>query len=341
MPSIAGQEAISEGAIMPSDFKQAQRMGDLFTSVGATSFVVTNTDINETRIWPLSYHRAIGKRWARKEEAEFTPRSLQSALYLMVDLAARRKPCKLPDGTTVEAGENLIIRPISEKVTFIQLDDLNHEKLERLQPAAFLIHTTSPGNHQAWIAVDGVEGDENAFRRRVKKAVGGADKSPSCATRIAGSENFKEKHAPNFPMVSLVQGIPGRVMTPEQLQSMGLLAEPEPDHAPMQETHSRHDIPLRVSARRASDKWPSWQIELSRAPLKDGKPDRSIADNNWSMIAYSWGHTVEDIAAKLLVVSPKAHEKVYNEKDQGYPLITARKAARFVEENRQRGRSRA
>ncbi len=59
------------------------------------------------------------------------------------------------------------------------------------------------------------------------------------------------------------------------------------------------------------------------------------------MIAYSWGHPVEDIAAMLLQVSPKAQEKVYVQKDENYPLITAQKAAQFVETNRQTGRSRA
>ncbi len=133
-----------------------------------------------------------------------------------------------------------------------------------------------------------------------------------------------------FPMVAAVAGIPGRVMTPEKLQEMGLLAEAELPPAIVSRP--------RVSASRVTDKWPSWAIELSRAPLKDdGTPDRSTADINWCMIAHSWGHTVEDIAAKLPNVSQKAYERVFKMDDKKDPLLTARKAARYAEQNRQRG----
>jgi|SRR5271154_4253683 hypothetical protein len=37
---------------------------------------------------------------------------------------------------------------------FIQVDGLRkQEQLERVRLASFIIHETSPGNHQAWIAV--------------------------------------------------------------------------------------------------------------------------------------------------------------------------------------------
>ena len=88
----------------------------------------------------------------------------------------------------------------------------------------FIIHATSPGNYQAWIAVSGVpEGKEQfkEFTRRVRKAVGGNDKSASHATRVAGTENFKPKYAPAFPTVTIVETHPGRVMTPEQLEATG------------------------------------------------------------------------------------------------------------------------
>lgn len=95
----------------------------------------------------------------------------------------------------------------------------------------FLLHTTSPGNYQGWIAVSGVpEGKEpfKEFMRRVRKAVGANDKSASHATRVAGTENFKVKYGPNFPTVALVETHPSRVLTSEQLEWLGLLAAPEP-----------------------------------------------------------------------------------------------------------------
>ncbi len=63
--------------------------------------------------------------------------------------------------------------------------------------------------------------------QRARKAVGGDDKSASHATRIAGTENFKPKFAPDFPRVTIVETHPSRVMTPEQLEALGLLASPE------------------------------------------------------------------------------------------------------------------
>jgi hypothetical protein len=78
-------------------------------------------------------------------------------------------------------------------VQFVQLDDLSPERLDRVRPAAFIIHSTSPGNHQAWIAVSGLPAGKEVFKdfmRRVRKAVGGNDKSASGAARLAGTENF-------------------------------------------------------------------------------------------------------------------------------------------------------
>jgi hypothetical protein len=294
---------------MPSDIKEAQRMMDLFTSVGARNFVVTKLDAQQRIIW--------GKPYSTTE--------LRDKLRAMVQTA---------EGKNGQPGENLIVRPSGAEVTFVQLDDLSADQLDRVRPAAFMIISTSPGNFQAWIAAEGVAKHESKeFIRRVRKAVDGADKSASGATRVSGSFNYKEKYAPEYPMIKTVQGIPGRVMTTDRLQSMGLLAAVE---LPPKFT------PPRVSPGRASERWPSYAIELSRAPLKkDGSPNRSTADINWCMVAISWNHSVEDVAARLLNVSEKAYEQAYIKKDENYPILTARKAERYVEENRQKGRSRA
>jgi len=197
------------------DTAAALRMLDTFTSVGARSFVVTKTDINQQLIWGKTYQAGDLRRF----------------LPAMVRTAAMRKPCHTSDAVTLLAGENLIIRPTSPDVAFIQLDDLSAEQLDRVRPAVFILHATSPGNHQAWIAVSGIPEGKEAFKeftRRVRRAVGGNDKSASHATRVAGTENFKVKYAPAFPTVSIVETHPGRVMTPAQLEALGLLASPEP-----------------------------------------------------------------------------------------------------------------
>lgn len=302
------------------DTAAALRMLDTFTSVGATSFVVTKTDINQQLLWGKTYQTG----------------DLQRLMPAMVRTAAIRKPIQTPEGETIMAGENLIIRPKGPGVAFVQLDDLNSEQLDRVRPAAFIIHATSPGNHQAWIAVSGVpEGKEHfkEFMRRVRKAVGGNDKSASHATRVAGTENFKTKYAPEFPTVTIVETHPGRVMMPEQLEGLGLLAPPEPVTAP----------PLKFTRqeRNRSGKerqWPSYEMSLAGAPQGQDGPDRSRADFWWSYLALQRGWSAEDTEVKLLEVSEKARERA-RAGDPGYVNVTVANAAAWLERGRQKSRA--
>jgi hypothetical protein len=156
---------------------EAQRMLDIFASVGARSFVLTRFDIETNLKW--------GKHYTGPE--------LRQKLPKIMRLAGLRYPYTLQDGRTLETGDNLAIRPTGPDVEFFQLDDLKDPQLERLKQAAFLIHETSPGNYQAWIAVSGLPKDKEvvkAFVRRIRKAVEHNDKSASGSTRLAGTENF-------------------------------------------------------------------------------------------------------------------------------------------------------
>jgi hypothetical protein len=298
----------------------ALRMLDTFTSVGASSFVVTKTDLNQQLLWGKTY------------QAD----DLRRLMPAMVRTAAIRKPVQTPEGETVMAGENLIMRPKGQGVAFVQLDDLNSEQLDRVRPATFIIHATSPGNHQAWIAVSGVpEGKEHfkEFMRRVRKAAGGNDKSASHATRVAGTENFKTKYAPEFPTVTIVETHPGRVMTPEQLEGLGLLTPPEPVTAP----------PLKFTRKERSRsgrerQWPSYEMSLAGAPQGQDGPDRSRADFWWSYLALQRGWSQEDTEAKLLEVSEKARERARGG-DPGYVHVTVTNAAAWLERSRQKSRA--
>src|ERR1700691_37307 len=136
----AGRGPKTGGMPMPSEIREAERMLDLFTSVGARDFVVTKTDVEQKLKW--------GKTYSAPE--------LRRLLPAMVRTAEIRHPHQLATGETVMAGENLIIRPTGPDAVFVQLDDLSAEQLDRVRPAAFIIHATSPGNHQCWIAVSGV-----------------------------------------------------------------------------------------------------------------------------------------------------------------------------------------
>ena len=307
---------------MPSDIKQAQRMMDLFCSVGARSFVVTKLDIEQKLIWAKTYSAA----------------ELRDKLPAMVRTAEIRRPHRMASGETVMAGENLIIRPVNhfagvgKEIALIQLDDLDAAALGRVQSAAFLTIATSPGNHQAWVAVESVAKTQSKeFIRRVRAAVGETDKSASGASRIAGVENWKVKNLPEPPIVSIVCGVPGRVMAPERLQEMRLLAEPAPIKAI---TH----IPPRVSAN-SERQWPNYEKALAGAPpnTEGTGPSRSHADYWWAYLAQQWGHGAEETTAKLMEVSENAQQRAARG-DKGYARITVENAAAAAAKNSGRNR---
>jgi hypothetical protein len=268
----------------------ARAMLDAFASVGATSFDVT---------WTTTQ----GK-----------PRRFDEGVSL-ADLA-RRIPDELDKATRQQ--RNLIVRPEGLGVTFMQLDDLTADRMQRLAPAVFLTLETSPGNFQAWLAMPGDE--DKDFTRRVKKG-SGADATASGATRVAGSLNFKEKYAPAFPRVAIHTAAPGRKVTAAELEQLGLVAPPE--KLP----------PLRVTPARAipgsNRRWPDYGRCLDGAPLNsEGTgPDTSRADFVFCMTAYTWGFSVADIAKQLMEEpDSKAHER-----GQDYADLTAKNAALAVE----------
>src|SRR5689334_23373887 len=100
---------------------------------------------------------------------------------------------------------SIIIRPTPPSgITLVQLDDLDAQQVARIAPAAFIVLCTSPANYQAWVALS--DGDSD-FARRLRKGIG-ADLGASGAVRLAGTRNFKEKHAPVFPVVEIVASAP-------------------------------------------------------------------------------------------------------------------------------------
>ncbi len=125
-----------------------------------------------------------------------------------------------------------IVRPLSERVHFVQLDDLGAAALSWVGDVAFLTLETSPGNHQAWVAVSGLATPAEAkdFASRLKEGTG-ADGSASGATRVAGTEYYKPDYGPDFPMVRIAASAPGRIVTKEQLEATGLVAVPKPETA--------------------------------------------------------------------------------------------------------------
>jgi len=208
-------------------------MLDTFVGSGANAFDVTFLDIDGEK---------------RGFRASQTARQLRTSLpQLMPGLQERQ--------------QNIIVRPRSDKVTFVQLDDISRRQVDALTPVACLVLKTSPGNHQAWVAVSDIADDAKDFARRLRKGVG-ADLTASGATRVAGTPNFKRKYEPSFPMVKILHAAPGRVASPAQLEGMGIVAAPEPVHVAVA-------TPFRVSS--AGRSWPDYERCVLGAPMKHGE----------------------------------------------------------------------
>lgn len=150
------------------NLNESLRMLDTFSSVGARHFDFTFLDLDGQK---------------RGFRAQQSVRQLYSSLPRLLPGLAERQ-------------NSLIVRPVAEDVTLVQLDDLDAVALQRVQSVAFLTLATSPGNHQAWVAVSGFNNAKD-FARRLRKGTG-ADLSASGATRIAGCPNYKRKYEPNF-----------------------------------------------------------------------------------------------------------------------------------------------
>lgn len=250
-------------------------MIDSFASVGATRFDVTLTTRAGTKDW---FRRAMPLA------------DLRRALPEMFDAAAKRE-------------RNVILRPHGPGVSFIQLDDLKGDKLPALVAAVFLALETSPGNFQAWVALSGTE--DHDFPRRLRKGAG-ADPTASGATRVAGSRNFKDKYAPDFPLVKIHAAQPARLTTVQELERLGLVAPPEA-------VVPRPVVPSPARGRPGpgSRKWPSYARCLDNAPPSQGSPGdarHSIADFTWCLIAADWGWQPEEIASRLMEESAKARD---------------------------------
>lgn len=282
---------LSEQANVDNLHFEAVGMVEVFETVGADAFDLTTTN-----------EQGMKMEFVRS----------QSADYLKAHLPELLRQCE-------RAELNVIVRPhlsTGAGCRLVQLDDLDRRGVEKVRPFAFLVLETSPANFQAWVAIEQASDD---IARRLKKGIG-ADSTASGATRIAGSRNFKPKHAPAYPYVRVELVSPGRKATIAELDQAALLAPKEssdpapPRHAP-------------IASNTQPRRWPSYQrclVDSPKARNHDG-PDRSHADFEFCLFAIDRGWTVEATAQKLIIESEKAERKGYR-----YALHTARNAANVV-----------
>ena len=269
-------------------------MVELFASVGAERFELTHTNLDQ---------EPRGCRHGQSVE------QIKTSLPFLIPSSFRRQ-------------NNVILRPHNARgAAFIQLDDLQAQALAQVQPAAFMVLETSPGNFQAWVAVVGAGKDE---ARRLRKGTG-ADLTASGATRVAGSANHKHKYAPDFPIVRVTYAQAGKIATLEQLEASGLLAPSDPPKPAQRPPRSARE-----------GAWPSYAKCLANAPVAQGgeKPDTSRVDFTFAVIAIDWGHSIEATADRLMEYSDKAREN-----GPRYAETTARNAAAAIAERAQRPNS--
>ncbi|MCX6359212.1 MAG: DNA-primase RepB domain-containing protein [Armatimonadetes bacterium] len=258
-------------------------MLDAFASVGAATFDLTLTSCEGEKV---SFRRAV---------------PLQELASLVPDVLARADAQRW----------NVIVRPKPPPV-FLQLDDLHDDARARVEPVSFLSLQTSPGNYQAWIALSEIREPDSG--RRVRASVG-ADPSASGATRVAGSNNFKAKYAPTFPIVAICHVTAGLLVDEAALIEAGLVRA----QAAERERVSG-DTPRHVRTRR----WPSYERCLAGAPMNhEGSAiDSSRADFTFCLIALDWGWSMAETVDRLMDESAKAKEN-----GPRYANLTAQHAA--------------
>jgi hypothetical protein len=132
--------------------------------------------------------------------------------------------------------------------------------------------------------------------------------------------------------VKIVDATPGRIVTQAELESLGLVALPEPAPAVIAPKSRRRTPHTKANALGRT------MNAASRAPSREGDgPDRGMEDFFWCMMAAQRGRSIGETASKLLEVSAKAQERA-RLRDEGYALIIAQNAAAAAERGKQRGR---
>ena len=290
----------------------ALQMVDLFRQSGADCFDVTLTNSSGDKI---RYRPNL----TTAEVCHKIPQSLE--------LSSKRK-------------ENIIIRPrdSGQKVFFVQLDDLTLEKVQKVEAISFMTIETSPNNYQAWVAVSTEpQTDEKEVARNLRKTAG-ADLTASGATRLAGTQNFKEKYAPHYPAITIRSYEAGLVVSVQELKAKDLLTTPTPQTSPTPRPIRRNSYTYQNEKK--PSRFPDYGKCLQNAPpnSEGNGLDTSRADFTWCMIAIDWGWSIGETAQQLLL---ERNSSTKRQRDgERYAMMTAQRAAEAVARNNSRGMSR-
>jgi len=156
----------------------ARSMLGIFASVGAARFHVTWTNSAGRPRRPSSLRKNLQSLGGPLPQTNAGWLDAVHIAGIPAEDLDRTIPALLD--TAIADRLNLTVRPHGGGVRFIQLDDLAADRLPALAAAMFLILETSPGNHQAWLAMPGEHDRE--FARRLRRGAG-ADITASGATK--------------------------------------------------------------------------------------------------------------------------------------------------------------
>ena len=150
----------------------------------------------------------------------------------------------LPDGQGVMAGENVIIRPTGPGVAFVQLDDLKTpEQLDASAPRHSSFTRPAPEIIRRGLRSPACRRIRNSSRRSP-----GACARPWAVTKIRLARDAPRRHRklqdqirPDFPTVKILEAHPGKVVSKEQLEAIGLVAAPEPESVKRSRNQAQKD----------------------------------------------------------------------------------------------------
>jgi len=286
---------------VPAD--AAREMIEVFESVGASAFDTIYTTIDKRQYF---YEGAADG----EEFKSWLPSALRKCAAESLNFITRPR---MPKGAAV---------------ALVQLDDLNPAALGKVREESFLTLETSPGNFQAWLALDegelAADGAEG-MRRRLIDALG-ADGGANGAVRIAGSLNVKPQYAPHFPIVRVLEANFGLLASAAALEAV--IAENRKEEKKEPKAPPCDHSSVQPAVRRfPTGELPDYGRILRGASMtRENKPDISRADFHGAGLALKWGYSERAVVNWLKDVSPKARER----KDD-YAERTVRNAARRLQ----------
>ena len=205
-------------------------------------------------------------------------------------------------GRARKAGHSLIL---SFDAPLLIRDDCTLADAQRLRDLALIVTETSPGNHHVFLAVEGIDTKERmtAFHAALDaRGIGGNGRAGRSA-RWAGTWNAKRGCD-----VRLVHSNPGRVLTVEELQGLGIVlpaalpAEPLPTHR-----GADKKLVVRNLAQPRGASWRTWPSYQKALDDKGG--DRSAADASFFRRSWNQGFDEQEIVDRLMSVSDRAQQR--------------------------------